>query len=87
MKDGVQTAFDTALKNDIVLLSPACASFDMYESYVQRGEVLIIVLSILILVWLVYVMVSRFMLRPLEKLEEGVERISRENYSRGFVRD
>ena len=44
--------------------------------------VLIIVLSILILVWLVYVMVSRFMLRPLEKLEEGVERISRENYSR-----
>ncbi len=38
MKDGVQTAFATALKNDIVLLSPACASFDMYESYVHRGD-------------------------------------------------
>ena len=38
MKDGVQAAFATALKNDIVLLSPACASFDMYESYVHRGD-------------------------------------------------
>jgi len=38
MKDGVQTAFAMALKNDIVLLSPACASFDMYESYVHRGD-------------------------------------------------
>jgi len=38
MKDGVKTAFATALKNDIVLLSPACASFDMYESYVHRGD-------------------------------------------------
>ena len=38
MKDGVQTALATALKNDIVLLSPACASFDMYESYVHRGD-------------------------------------------------
>jgi len=38
MKDGVQTAFATALKNDIVLLSPACASFDMYESYAHRGD-------------------------------------------------
>lgn len=38
MKNGVQTAFATALKNDIVLLSPACASFDMYESYVHRGD-------------------------------------------------
>ena len=38
MKDGVQAAFATALKNDIVLLSPACASFDMYESYVHRAD-------------------------------------------------
>ncbi len=38
MKNGVQTAFAMALKNDIVLLSPACASFDMYESYVHRGD-------------------------------------------------
>ena len=38
MKDGVQAAFSAALKNDIVLLSPACASFDMYDSYAHRGE-------------------------------------------------
>ncbi len=38
MKDGVQTAFALALKNDIVLLSPACASFDMYDSYADRGD-------------------------------------------------
>jgi UDP-N-acetylmuramoylalanine--D-glutamate ligase len=38
MQEGVQAAFAMALKNDIVLLSPACASFDMYDSYAQRGE-------------------------------------------------
>ena len=38
MKDAVQTAFGAAVKNDIVLLSPACASFDMYESYAHRGN-------------------------------------------------
>jgi UDP-N-acetylmuramoylalanine--D-glutamate ligase len=35
-------AFDEAVRRaapgDIVLLSPACASFDQYESYAQRGE-------------------------------------------------
>lgn len=38
MKDAVQTAFDTAICDDVVLLSPACASFDMYESYGHRGN-------------------------------------------------
>ena len=38
MKNAVQTAFDTALKNDVILLSPACASFDMYENYELRGD-------------------------------------------------
>lgn len=38
MKHAVQTAFDSAVKNDIILLSPACASFDMYENYARRGD-------------------------------------------------
>ena len=27
-----------ARRGDVVLLSPACTSFDMYENFVQRGE-------------------------------------------------
>lgn len=38
LKDAVQKAFDMAIKDDIVLLSPACASFDMYENYAHRGN-------------------------------------------------
>ncbi|MDL1967682.1 MAG: UDP-N-acetylmuramoyl-L-alanine--D-glutamate ligase [Deltaproteobacteria bacterium] len=39
MEDAVFKAYNAAAKpGDIVLLSPACASFDMYNSYTQRGE-------------------------------------------------
>jgi len=38
MKEAVKKAFDMAFKNDIVLLSPACASFDMYDNYGHRGN-------------------------------------------------
>ncbi len=38
MKEAVRAAFNFAGKNDIVLLSPACASFDMYDNYEQRGQ-------------------------------------------------
>jgi len=38
MKEAVETGFGKALKNDIVLLSPACASFDMYKNYAHRGN-------------------------------------------------
>ncbi|OPJ56855.1 UDP-N-acetylmuramoyl-L-alanine--D-glutamate ligase [Alkalithermobacter paradoxus] len=37
MKEAVNKAFDISQSGDIVLLSPACASWDMYESYEARG--------------------------------------------------
>lgn len=38
MDDAVAKAQQLASKGDSVLLSPACASFDMFTSYVERGE-------------------------------------------------
>lgn len=38
MTDAVRLAFDEAQPGDCVLLSPACASFDMFESYAHRGR-------------------------------------------------
>ena len=38
MKEAVKTSYDIAIKNDIVLLSPACASWDMYKSFEVRGD-------------------------------------------------
>ncbi len=37
MKKIVARAFSEAKRGDVVLLSPACASFDMFESYKDRG--------------------------------------------------
>jgi UDP-N-acetylmuramoylalanine--D-glutamate ligase len=39
MRDAVSRAFHAAVPGDIVLLAPACASFDMFESFEQRGRV------------------------------------------------
>jgi UDP-N-acetylmuramoylalanine--D-glutamate ligase len=38
MADAVKQAQKAVSAGDVVLLSPGCASFDMYDSYAQRGE-------------------------------------------------
>ena len=38
MDDAVSKAFDSAAPGEIVMLSPACASFDMYDNFEQRGR-------------------------------------------------
>ena len=37
-KEAVQAAFHFADKGDVVLLSPACASFDLFKNYEDRGK-------------------------------------------------
>ena len=39
MHDAVLKSFAAAEPRDIVLLAPACASFDMFESFEHRGRV------------------------------------------------
>ena len=39
MKDAVTLSFNAAERGDVVLLAPACASFDMYDSFEHRGKV------------------------------------------------
>ena len=38
MDDAVAAAASLARAGDVVLLSPACASFDWYGSYGERGD-------------------------------------------------
>jgi UDP-N-acetylmuramoylalanine--D-glutamate ligase len=38
LAEAVNKAYQHARKGDIVLLSPACSSFDMFRDYEDRGE-------------------------------------------------
>ncbi|TAJ14254.1 UDP-N-acetylmuramoyl-L-alanine--D-glutamate ligase [Marinilabiliaceae bacterium JC017] len=38
MEEAVQKAYTLGEKGDVVLLSPACASFDLFDNYEQRGK-------------------------------------------------
>jgi UDP-N-acetylmuramoylalanine--D-glutamate ligase len=41
LHQAVRLAHQTAQSGDVVLLSPACASFDMFTNYMHRGDVFI----------------------------------------------
>lgn len=41
LPQAVQAAFAQAQRGDIVLLSPACASFDMFQGYAHRAQVFV----------------------------------------------
>jgi UDP-N-acetylmuramoylalanine--D-glutamate ligase len=41
MDEAVQMAYAESHEGDAVLLSPACASYDMFNSYVHRGQVFV----------------------------------------------
>ena len=38
LKDAVDLAHNEAIAGDVVLLSPACSSFDMFKDYKERGD-------------------------------------------------
>lgn len=42
LKQAVSKANEIAITGDAVLLSPACASFDMYSGYEQRGDLFVV---------------------------------------------
>lgn len=39
LSNAVKTAYETASSGDVVLFSPACASFDQFDNYEHRGKV------------------------------------------------
>lgn len=38
MKEAVEKSFEIGSTGDVVLLSPACSSFDQYKNYAERGD-------------------------------------------------
>lgn len=47
MEEAVELAFHAAQAGDAVLLSPACASYDMYRNYIHRAEVFAAAVAVL----------------------------------------
>lgn len=47
MEQAVELAFNAAKAGDAVLLSPACASYDMYRNYIHRAEVFAVAVAAL----------------------------------------
>jgi UDP-N-acetylmuramoylalanine--D-glutamate ligase len=39
LEEAVHLAYQTAGEGEVVLLSPACSSFDMFRDYKERGKV------------------------------------------------
>jgi UDP-N-acetylmuramoylalanine--D-glutamate ligase len=39
MEEAIRLAYQSAVRRDVVLLSPACSSFDMFKDYKERGKV------------------------------------------------
>jgi UDP-N-acetylmuramoylalanine--D-glutamate ligase len=39
LEQAVERAAEIAVEGDVVLLSPACASFDMFTNYAHRAQV------------------------------------------------
>jgi UDP-N-acetylmuramoylalanine--D-glutamate ligase len=47
LPEAVSIAQKIAQKDDAVLLSPACASFDMFKNYIHRAEVFVAAVNLL----------------------------------------
>ena len=47
MEQAVQTSWELAVSGDVVLMSPACASYDMFKNYTQRSEAFVLAIKAL----------------------------------------